>query len=58
MNKYEQILLFIQSEDGVILNISAPIIKQKMETGGYLDILFAEQFFEQYIGYKCIVKIK
>lgn len=56
--KYEQILLFIQSEDGVILNISAPIIKQKTETGGYLDILFAEQFFEQYIGYECIVKIK
>ena len=56
--KYEQILLFIQSEDGVILNISAPIIKQKTETGGYLDILFAEQFFEQYIGYECIIKIK
>lgn len=56
--KYEQILLFIQSEQGVILNISAPIIKQKTETGGYLDILFAEQFFEQYIGYDCIVKIK
>lgn len=55
--KYEQILLFIQSEDGVILNISAPIIKQKTETGGYLDILFAEQFFKQYIGYDCIVKI-
>ena len=57
--KYEQILLFIQSEqEGVILNISAPIIKQKTDTGGYLDILFAEQFFEQYIGYECIVKIK
>lgn len=56
--KYEQILLFIQSEGGIILNISAPIIKQRTETGGYLDILFAEQFFEQYNGYDCIVKIK
>lgn len=56
--KYSQISLFIQSDSGIILSISAPIIMQKTDTGGYLDILFADEFFEQYTDYTCIIKIK
>lgn len=56
--KYSQISLFIESDTGLILSISAPIIMQKAATGGYLDILFAQEFFDQYSGYTCIIKIK